>query len=289
VLQVTPGTEVIFTCDCMVEDVHFLASASGFDVGYKLMVSNVSDIAAMGGIPRYAVVTLVANKNTPVPWLDALYQGLHACGLEYGVTVVGGDTSRGDKVMLSLALLGEVAPGRALLRSNAKVGDWVCLSGPLGGSAAGLELVLGNVTGAESGMVDALNAHFRPQAQVNAGQLISRLGVTCANDISDGLASEAREVAEASGVALVLEEDKIPLHRAAQDIARILDKNPLDYALYGGEDYELLFCASAEVCRKVLAELPRAQVIGLVQEGQGVILKRGKVMLEVARGYTHFA
>ncbi|MBS3873028.1 MAG: thiamine-phosphate kinase [Firmicutes bacterium] len=288
VLEITPGQRVVLTCDCMVEDVHFLAKASGYDVGYKLLASNISDIAAMGGVPRYAVVTLVAHVATAVAWLDDLYAGLRACALEYGVAVVGGDTSRGDKVMLSVALLGEVAPFRELLRSSAKPGDLVCVTGPLGGSAAGLEVVLGKASPPERLAEEALARHYRPRPQVAAGLLIASLGGRCANDISDGLASEAHEVAAASAVEIEIDSAKVPQTEATVYIANAVGKDPLDFAFYGGEDYELLFTVPEHTWLEVQAALPTARVVGLVRAGQGVFVRRGENIRPLARGYTHF-
>jgi len=272
----------------MVEDVHFLAKAQGYDVGYKLLASNISDIAAMGGVPRYAVVTLVAPVATSVAWLDDLYIGLRACALEYGVAIVGGDTSRGEKIMLSVALLGEVTPGRELLRSSAKLGDLVCVTRPLGGSAAGLEIVLGHAHPPEHFAQEALACHYRPRPQVAAGLLIASLGGRCANDISDGLASEAHEVALASDVAIEIDSEKVPQTAATLFIARAVGKDPLDFAFYGGEDYALLFTVPKHVWPAVQAALPSACVVGVVQAGQGVFVRRGESVLPLARGYTHF-
>lgn len=288
VLEVTAGQRVVLTCDCMVEDVHFLAKAQGYDVGYKLLASNISDIAAMGGVPRYAVVTLVAHVATSVAWLDDLYAGLRACALEYGVAIVGGDTSRGEKIMLSVALLGEVTPGRELLRSSAQPGDLVCVTGPLGGSAAGLEIVLGHAHPPEHFAREALACHYRPRPQVAAGLLMASLGARCANDISDGLASEAHEVALASAVAIEIDSEKVPQTEATLFIARAVGKDPLDFAFYGGEDYELLFTVPEQAWPAVQAALPAACAVGLVRAGHGVFVRRGESLLPLARGYTHF-
>jgi len=288
VVDLTPGYRIVFTCDCMVEDVHFLRTANGEDIGYKLMASNVSDIAAMGGRPRFAVVTLVTPPNEEVRWLEDVYTGIKACAAQYGCHVVGGDTSRGPKVMLSVALLGEVLPGREMLRSQALPGDLVCISGPLGGSHAGLQVELGRADPCLDGAREARLQHFRPTVPTDLALALSDLGCRCANDISDGLASEAREIATASHVGLELDSAAIPIAREAETVALALGESALDYALYGGEEYALLFCLPQHIAHRVCARFPLVQVIGRVTAGEGVYLLKDGEKERLAAAYTHF-
>lgn len=288
VVEISPGMRVVYTCDCMVEDVHFFRYVDGSDVGYKLLASNVSDIAAMGGRPRYAVVTVVTPPEIEVAWLMRVYAGLYECAGEHGVAIVGGDTSRGPKVMLNVALIGEVAPGRELLRGNARVGDLVGVTGPLGGSHAGLQVVLGRVAPDSTLAKKAERRHYRSFPRVREGMMLGGLGCRCANDISDGLVSEAREIAEASRVRLELDAKDIPFTEEVAHVCAVLGEDPVNYALYGGEDYELLFTISASLGDKLAEWLPGAKVVGRVVEGEGVGLRQGTSWRELSSGYTHF-
>ncbi|MBT9156012.1 MAG: Thiamine-monophosphate kinase [Firmicutes bacterium] len=288
VVKVTPDCNVVFTCDCMVEDVHFLRTATGYNVGYKLMASNISDIAAMGGRPRYAVITLVTPADEEVAWLEDIYTGIKACAAQYGCQVVGGDTSRGPKVVLSVAMLGEVLPGREMLRSGAQPGDLVCVSGPLGASHAGLQVELGRIDASAACASEARLRHFRPVVPVDLAVTLGELGCRCANDISDGLASEAREIAVASRVGLELDSALLPIAPEALAIAHALGEKPGDYALYGGEEYALLFCVPALLSAEVCASYPAVQIIGRVTDDEGVFLLHQGERERLRAAYTHF-
>ncbi|MDP3487115.1 MAG: thiamine-phosphate kinase [Bacillota bacterium] len=288
VVEITPGMRIVYTCDCMVEDVHFLPTAHGADVGFKLLASNVSDIAAMGGRPRFAVITLVAPGETSVEWLQDVYRGLGECCARYGVSLVGGDTSRGPKIMLNIALIGEIDPGKEMLRKNAQVGDLVCVTGPLGGSAAGLRVVTGKVPRDLPAAPYVLAKHYRPHPRVQEGQALTQLGCKCANDISDGLASEALEIAEASGVLIELVAEDLPTCPETQQIAKYCSEESLDYALYGGEDYELVFCIAPNLLPQLNQVLPRASVVGTVKRGQGVVLLAASGASSISTAYNHF-
>lgn len=287
VVEITPGMRLVYTCDCMVQDVHFLCTASGRGVGYKLLASNVSDIAAMGGRPRYALITVVTPPDVEVEWLEAVYQGLKECAKEYSISIVGGDTSNGPKIMLNVALLGEVEPDKELLRSKARVGDLVCVTGPLGASHAGLQVVLGRVARSCLLTRSAEERHYRSSPRVAEALRLSAIGCRCANDISDGLASEAREIADASGVGIELDAMEIPISEEAKYICGLLNENPLDYALHGGEDYELVFTIASELREILLQMLPESRVIGRVVAGSGVML-RGADQKELRSGFGHF-
>ena len=267
---------------------HFLPTAQGEDVGFKLLASNISDIAAMGGRPRYAVITLVAPGETSVEWLQDVYRGLGECCALYGVALVGGDTSRGKAIMLNIALIGEIEPDKEMLRKNAQVGDLVCVTGPLGGSAAGLRVVTGRVPRELPAAPYVLTRHYRPCPRVEDGQALTQLGCRCANDISDGLASEAQEIAEASGVSIELVAKDIPTCPEIQQVAAYCDEGPLDYALYGGEDYELVFCITPHLLPQLRQVLPGASVVGTVKMGQGVTLLSATSARPIAKAYSHF-
>lgn len=309
VVAVSPGCELLLTSDAMVQEIHFKAvTMTPGDVGYKAMASNISDIAAMGGIPKYALITLCLPPDMPESDCVELYRGLRECADRYGVAIVGGDTTSSPAALVvSVTLVGEAEQGKAIPRSGARPGDAVFVTGPLGGSAAGLDLLLR--TGADARLLEGrlpdwaaplLRCHRRPEPQVRAGRLLAGLGgVGALNDISDGLASEAWELAEASGVCLALEAAALPLEPAAGRYASepgSVPKNPLDWILFGGEDYQLVGTVPeerlADVCEAFARDgLPTPVRIGKVREGKpGVVLLAGDGSESPVpkRGYNHF-
>lgn len=288
-LVATPALKgLLLTCDAMVENVHFLKVADPKDIGYKLMASNISDIAAMGGIPGYALVTVVLPPSTELNWVDSLYHGLSECADEYGVSIVGGDTSSGAEIVLTVALVGMVEPERALLRSGARVGDIIMLTGPLGASQVGLCIHTGRLSLTGELADQALQQHFRPKPRVAEGRLIAALGGHAANDISDGLASELWEIAESSGVSMCIERHLLPIHPAAQTVA-IDSDDAVRYALTSGEEYELVFTLAKEVAQANKAALESFHVIGEVLEGRGAYICEGEEKIALGRGHVHFA
>ena len=298
-----PGMEVVVCCDGMVETVHFLKETMNpADIGYKAVISNISDVAAMGGIARFALVCIAVPPHWTESECDRIYDGIHeACG-QYGVRLIGGDTvSAPDSLFLSVTLLGEVENGQALRRSQAKPGQLVFVTGSLGSSAAGLHLLLEQTRqkGAAQRIPAAwqvlIDAHQRPQAQVQAGRLLLASGACGAlNDVSDGLASELWEIADASDVALRIEADKIPLLPEALDCARQASCDPLEWALYGGEDYQLVGTLDADQAETVALLFARQKipftVIGRVEaKGRDVVLVREGAEHKLPKGgYNHF-
>lgn len=242
----TPEMEVVACCDAMVETVHFLKETMHpSDIGYKAVVSNVSDVAAMGGLARYALVTIAVSPGWSAGQTAHIYDGIYEACEQYGVKLIGGDTvSAPDALHLSVTVLGEVEKGRAIRRSHAEPGQLVFVTGDVGTSAAGLHLLLKKketgepITEAFQGLV---KAHQRPRAQVEAGRiLLASRACGALNDVSDGLASELWEIAEASRVELEIDASLIPISKEVRACAGQAGKDPLDWAFYGGEDYQLV-------------------------------------------------
>lgn len=265
VLAPTAG-ELVVTTDALVENVHFLLDPKGArDLGYKSVVVNVSDIAAMGASPRAAVCALTLSEAVGAAWVMELFGGMREACDEYALWLVGGDLSRGREVSIVVTVTGEVAPGRAVLRSGARPGDRIVVTGELGGSSAGLRLLrLGTVPSEEQRAL--IRRHLRPVARVGEGALLARHGATAMMDISDGLALDLSRLARASGVGARVELDRVP-------VAHLADMGD---ALGGGEDYELLACmpddAAVESATAALKEafgVPLTQV-GVVFEGEGL-------------------
>ncbi|WJH35181.1 thiamine-phosphate kinase [Paenibacillus sp. CC-CFT747] len=256
VTELTPGMHLVLSCDTMVQDVHFNSKTmSLYDIGWKAVASNVSDMAAMGAVPRTALVALTVPASVPADRLRELYAGLYACADRYGVALAGGDTtSTPGGLTVTVTVTGEVEPGRALLRSAARPGDAVFVTGWPGRSAAGLHALLAAGARPEAAADEPVPeeefpppvrglvaAHRRPEPSVAAGRRLLAGGAAPAlNDISDGLSSEAWEIAEASGCGLLLREADIPVAPELKAYADAVGASALEWILTGGEDYVLL-------------------------------------------------
>jgi thiamine-monophosphate kinase len=306
VAYLAPGCQLVMTCDTMTESIHFQPNTMrDDDIGYKAMAAAISDIAAMGAIPRYALIALSFPKEMPQGRLEAVYQGLYDCANRWSVVVVGGDTTSCiGGLTVTVTVIGEVQEGRALLRSTAKTGDVLFATGELGCSAAGLDYLLeqalpaGQWPQVEEGSSEArlIAAHCRPEPQVEAGQFLQQSKLCGAlNDVSDGLASEAWEISEASGVGIDLIEDRIPIAEELMAYAIKAEKDPLNYILYGGEDYQLIGTMQAEHAIDMQIKFKEAglalYIIGYVNaEDTGVRLVQssGYVVPIAKKGYNHF-
>ena len=280
----------LFTTDTVVEGVHFTRETTPWAaLGWKSLASNISDIAAMGGLPLYALITLGLPPETEVADIEDLYRGMLEIGEHYGVAIVGGDMVRSPVPFITVALTG-VRSGPPMLRTTAKVGDQVAVTGQVGSSGGGLKLMLEELQAPAEAAALLRTAHRRPYPAVAEGQMLSRAGVATAMDVSDGLADDLSKLCLASGVAARIYADKIPMHSA---LRAAFPDDCLDLALYGGEDYLLLFTAPEPVMRSVMAGLPEgAAVIGEITEGQpGHISLVGTDGVETAigrAGWDHF-
>jgi thiamine-monophosphate kinase len=244
---VEPGSgSLVLTTDLLAEGVHFeRGSISARDLGAKAITVNVSDVAAMAASPRYALVAVGLPPDIEAAWAMELFGGMRGACAEYGLALVGGDTNRADLLVLSVAVIGEVAPGRALLRSGARVGDRIVVTGELGAAAGGLALshaepdVTSVALSAPWGRV-LVEALERPVARVGEAQILARSRATAMMDLSDGLAKDLFRLCEASGVGARVNAEAVPVSVALADGAAALGIDALSLALSGGEDYELL-------------------------------------------------
>lgn len=244
-----PGRLTLVTTDLLVERVHFLREATEpFNLGHKAMAVNLSDIAAMGGEPREAFVSLAIPRDCPVDFLEALYRGMLELAGRHQVNILGGDTtgSRADLV-LSLTVVGEVAAEEVLYRSGARPGDLLCLTGPVGESRAGLHFVREGRLPPEGPLRRLLEAHLLPRPHLEEGRFLAASGAaTAALDVSDGLTSDLAHLAEESGVGFRVEADRLPLSEALRVFCAETGQEPLRFALAGGEDYVLAVTLKAE-------------------------------------------
>lgn len=291
------GTNYLLaTIDMLVEDVHFRRSSiDPFDLGRRALAVNISDIAAMGGTPTFALTSIGLQPDTPLAFMDRLYEGLRRESDRFEVGIVGGNITRTTtQLTLDVTLLGSAPKGEVLLRRGAQVGDVLGVTGLLGEASAAL-LVSENPNMAEREPFAAFRRdHTVPQPRVEAGRAIAGARLAHAMmDISDGLASDLQHMTRASGVGAVLYEDRLPISITARQIAEEAGRDPHDLALNGGEDYELLIALPEDAltaAREKLGQLSLYVVGTVLPADQGVQLERfgGKRAPLKPLGWTHF-
>lgn len=239
----------LLTTDSLIEGVHFdLKIVTWEELGWKSMAVNISDIAAMGGIPYYALVSLALPGDTEVDCISQMYQGMISLCDEYHVAIVGGNISSSDKMMITVTLFGSLKGKSMLTRSAARAGDMVAITGYTGLSAAGLDMLKQGISYDIESTRILREAHLRPVARISEGLVLLRCGVKAAIDISDGLVSDLTHICKSSHVGAVIEQKLIPVHPVLQAYFK---QDYLRYILSGGEDYELLFTAPGNMVEKV--------------------------------------
>jgi thiamine-monophosphate kinase len=301
VLEPTPGTSLLATTDLLIEDVHFRRTyATPADVGWKAFAVNLSDIASMGGRPRWALVALACPGTTEAREVEAFYTAAWTLADQHEVAIVGGDTSASPSGwIVNVTLLGE-AVHPPLLRSTARPGDVVAVTGPLGRSAAGFALL--SAPRAPSGLAsvdvdDVTRAHLRPEPRVREGQWLAAAGgVTAMIDLSDGLVTDLGHLGEESVVGARIDLARLPLSDSVRRVAAACGGDALAWAASGGEDYELLFTCGAEDWERLARGLE--DVAGRSPYAIGHIVDAGCGMtfldadgheISLAPGFEHFA
>jgi thiamine-monophosphate kinase len=289
------------TTDLLIEDIHFdLSLTSPRDLGYKAITVNVSDIAAMAASPRYALVSLALPPDTDAAWVVELYGGMLSACDEYAVSLVGGDLSRGDRVVISVTVVGEVRSGGAVLRSGARPGDRIVVTGSLGAAAGGLLLAracperAGEAFGSEWGR-ELLAAHFRPVARVGEAETLAQAGATAMMDLSDGLALDLSRLCAESAVGARLDLGSVPVTEGVERLRDVLSVDPLELALSGGEDYELLATIGEPAVSRARTKLverfgvPLTEVGEITESGLTAVDERGLEGPLEPKGWDHFA
>ena len=275
VLELAPGIQQVQVIDTMVEGVHFPSDMAAADVGYRVVAVNLSDIAAMGAKPRWMTLALtLADQDES--WVDQFAAGLFDAAREYDVELVGGDTTSGKVIVATVHMTGVVEEGAALLRSGANVGDTVFVTGTVGDAAAGLALLR------DGEREEYLQRRFlRPRARVAKGrELIGQ--ASAAIDLSDGLVGDLRKLLDASGVGADIDIENIPTSETLRQ--RFAAEEALEFALTGGDDYELLFTGPADI------DIDDATPIGMVTAGTDLRCRLNGELVEVNdAGYRHFA
>ena len=290
---------LLFTTDTLVEQVHFrLDWTTPKDLGWKAMAQNVSDIAAMGGTPRYATISLAAADDQQVATVERLYAGLAECARAYQVDIVGGDTVRSPGPMvITVALMGQVKREHLVTRSGAQAGDAILVTHELGAAAVGLLLLEhGNNPPAE--LANAVKAQHRPVPRLEEARVLAKSGlVSSMIDLSDGLGSDLRRICEESRVGARVEWERVPVSPLVErSLAHLrIERSPIELAITGGEDFALLLTTqpgNIERLQALLAyTLPTClTVIGsITSEQEGVMaVKKDGTAQPLAKGYTHF-
>lgn len=296
-VQQFPSAEVVLTVDAMFEGVHFtLETCELRDVGYKSLATSLSDIAAMGGEPVCALVSVSFARAPEEREVRGLYEGLLAMADEAGCPIVGGDVTRSRGGMSVTTAVGGVAhPNGPVTRSGARPGDLVGVTGTLGSSAAGFYVLGSGDAGLRVKYGSLVEAHLRPSPRIRAGQALASAGVSAMEDVSDGLAMEILHICDESGTGCEIAAQDIPLSGQVVALAREAGTSPLGWALGGGEDYELVFTAPPDSFDEALESVGRTGVqatgIGEIKPaGAGVVLVSadgGRGELE-GTGYDHF-
>ncbi len=302
----SPGMLQLSTSDLLIEGVHFdLTYTSMKHLGWKLMVVNLSDIAAMGGVPVYALITIALPAKISVEMADDLYDGIIQAAQTYGCAIIGGDTNTSiGNTMVSAMITGEV-PDRFLKRRNgAQPGDLICVSGNLGLSHAGLQILLRekkrfldsqqqNEYKSELGTYSAaVTKHLAPKARFDISMTAAQQEwVHAMIDISDGLVSDLRHICKQSSTGALLFEEKLPFDPLVEKVADEFEQSAIDYVLFGGEEYELLFTIDPEYENKLTEHIPDVHIIGKItdeKESVALVQKDGSKRTILSGGYDHF-
>jgi len=293
------GEEVLVaTCDAQVEDTHFrLRRTSSHDIGRRALAVNLSDIAAMGARPRFALISLVVPPALDVVILDGIYAGLREEAAQFDVALVGGNIARNaERLIIDITLLGTGTRNKLLRRDTAKVGEVVMVTGSPGSAAAGLLVSEDEQLAAKVGpenLAGVLAALRTPTPRVAAGQWLAQHGVTTGIDVSDGLAADISHICEASVVGVQIEAEALPIRPEVVRIAALAGREPQDLALFGGEDYELVFTVPADHAEMLARELfvatgVSAAAIGTICEGSAMtLLRQGKPSPLRPGGWDH--
>ncbi|MBE9208388.1 thiamine-phosphate kinase [Nostoc sp. LEGE 06077] len=301
VLVTVPGKSLVVTTDVLVDGVHFSdATTSPEDAGWRAAAANLSDLAAMGASPLGITVGLGLPGDLQVSWVERLYQGMAECLQKYNTPIVGGDVVRSPVTTISITAFGQVDPQRIIRRSAAQVGYAIVVTGVHGASHAGLQLLLHpqlgqNLTNADKTAL--IKTHQRPQPRLDVlpilWNILSPSPLSIAGmDSSDGLADAVLQICHASGVGAVLERHQIPLPVSFEHWLK--PEQAIEYALYGGEDFELVLFLPKEQANTLVQHLSQnAAIIGTITSGSDVLLhdeheKIPDQVLSLSQGFQHF-
>lgn len=293
VIPMNDRFDMLIAVDSIYEGIDFdLRFSSPFHIGRKALAINLSDIAAMGGIPKYFLVSIALPSSLDLDFVEGIYSGISDIARESGAALVGGDTSSSEKgVSISITVIGEVEKGRAILRKGARPGDSIFVSGAVGLSALGLAALK---MGMSAGMEPFIESHLSPLCRVDLGRALLKLGcVTSMIDVSDGLLADLGHIAQSSGVGFEIDVNRIPTGDDFRRAADAVGVEPRELILSGGEDFELVFTVDSGKVSQFLASSEALGVaeIGRVLDDPGVrsVLNAEDLVAHgTGRGYDHF-
>ncbi|MBD2491639.1 thiamine-phosphate kinase [Aulosira sp. FACHB-615] len=300
VLETPPGTSLVVTTDVLVDGVHFSdATTSPEDAGWRAAAANLSDLAAMGATPLGITVGLGLPGDLQVSWVERLYQGMTECLQKYHTPIVGGDVVRSPTATISITAFGQVDPQRIIRRSAAKVGMAIVVTGVHGASHAGLQLLLRPQLGHNLSPVEKttlIKAHQRPQPRLDVLPILWEIFTSplpvAGMDSSDGLADAVLQICRASNVGAVIDRQKIPFPAIFTNWLK--PEQAIEYALYGGEDFELVLCLPPTQANALVQQLNQdAAIIGTITSGSQVLLRDQHQqipdqVLSLSQGFQHF-
>ena len=272
VYEIAKKRYLLSTCDMLIEDVHFSRkTASAFLIGCKAVACSLSDIAAMGGRPLFMMISLGLPETMAEEFVQDLYIGIRSMCREHKVMLVGGDTVRSpDKMVIDVSMIGECPSGKFVLRSGAKPGDALVVTGYLGESAAGLDLLTGKRAEPDTERRSRLiEAHVAPEPRCPQGAyLAEEFEIHAMIDISDGFSGDLMHICEGSKLGARVWADKIPVSDTLKEFCSGARVDPLDYAVNGGEDYELLFALAPPELKRLMRQWPKEFDIPLFHIGE---------------------
>lgn len=279
---------LVLKTDVVVENDHFsLKWFSPKQIGMKAIEVNVSDFGAMNSKPLYCLISLNLRKNTSVEFVKQLYDGIYSACNKYEIDVVGGNMSHGKEIFLSIAMIGESVNENFCLRKSAKIGDLIVSSGTLGESSCGFNLIKKKISGFER----IKKKHLEPKAQLKKALSIAQFA-NAMEDVSDGLAAEVKNICKASKKGAIIFWNKIPVSKKCVKASKKLGKLAQNFALFGGEDYELIATISSQNLKKLqkLKEFENIAIVGKIVAGKKVFLEKSGKKIELKKsGFDHFS
>ncbi len=289
-----PYLDTVTAVDTFVENIHFSRETmSPFHVGYRLLAANISDMAAMGALPAYYMISIVVPAHWSEEELQDIYKGMQKIASSYNMDLIGGDTVSGKELVISVTIIGFVEQNKARYRSAMQENDILFVTGTLGDASAGLKLLLDQNKEITKDNDYLINRHRMPAPRVAFARELQSLNRVALNDVSDGISSEANELAEASNLTVYIDFDQLPMHKALQQFH---PEHREEFMLAGGEDFELIGSVSIDDWEKVkeAAEKTDTKVkqIGYVTSkratnGTVFLTKDKKVVRLYKNGYTH--
>lgn len=294
-----PDSLTVISSDTLIEGVHFdLRYFDYHQLGWRAMAANLSDIAAMGAMPRYVVTSIGLPPNLSIDSVNEFYRGVKALAERFHTSVIGGDTvSSPDRIFIAITIIGHVNEAKLTLRSGAQIGDCIFATGSLGSSQAGLKILNSGNSANKEKFTSSVEKHLTPTPRINEARfLVEHFPIHSMIDVSDGLASEINHICKNSEVGAVISANKIFVDDETNDIAHLFGGNALDYALYGGEDFELLFTAPSDCAEKLQNsfqerfDLPCSKIGKITETGDGIHLETldGHLIPIQSKGYDHF-